>query len=102
MIDRLIEDSNLISLDDYQKNITLIFDEMKIKSDLVYSKGTGKLVGLTDMGDINEEFRSFRDRCEGKLVEEMEFAKYVNVFNDSWHLYEANLPLWLLCLNRLY
>ena len=54
MRDRLIEDSKLNSLEDYQKNITLVFDEMKIKSDLVYSKGIGRLVGLTDMGDINE------------------------------------------------
>lgn len=75
---RMIEECDL--KDDWRRNVALMFDEMKIKSDLVFNRSTGKLVGFTDMGDINEELREFSDRCEGKKPEERAFSKYVNVF----------------------
>ena len=40
ILERLIEDSNLASLEDFQKNVVLIFDEMKIKFDLVIWLGS--------------------------------------------------------------
>ena len=43
----------------FLKNVTLCFDEMRIKSNLVYSKSTGRLVGFTEMGGINYEFLKF-------------------------------------------
>ena len=58
---RLIEDSNIEHLQEFEKNVSLIFEEMKFKSDLVYSKETGKMVGFTEMGDVNEEIRVFQD-----------------------------------------
>ena len=33
----------------------LFFDEMKVKSGLVYSKSYGTIIGFTWLGDINEE-----------------------------------------------
>lgn len=59
---RMIEECDL--KDDWRRNVALMFDEMKIKSDLVFNRSTGKLDGFTDMGDINEEPREFSDRCE--------------------------------------
>ena len=35
IISRLVDDSIIAHLEDYQKNVILSFDEMKIKSDLV-------------------------------------------------------------------
>ena len=34
---------------------------MQIKADLVYRRSTGKLIGFTTMGDINEEFQKFNE-----------------------------------------
>ena len=59
IIKRLAEDASISSLKDYLKNVSLIFDERQIKADLVYHRSTGKLMGFTAMGDINEEFRKF-------------------------------------------
>ena len=56
IIKRLAEDTSISSLKDYQKNVSLIFDEMQIKADLVYRRSTRKLIRFTAMGDINEEF----------------------------------------------
>ena len=58
IIKRLAENASISSLKDYQKNVSLI-DEMQIKADLVYRRSTGKLIGFTAVGDINEEFRKF-------------------------------------------
>ena len=81
IIKQLIKDSKLEVLEDYKKDVSLLFDEMKIQSNLVYKKSTGKIVGFVGMGDINEEISWFQIKCEdndksfGKKV-----AKYVNVF----------------------
>lgn len=80
IIERLIIDSNLANLEPWQKNVSIIFDEMKVKSDLVYSRATGKLIGFTDMGDINEEVRKLQGECGDESPEKREMTRYVNVF----------------------
>ena len=37
----------------------LLFDEMKIKSLLVYSKSSGTIIEFTELGDINEQLNEF-------------------------------------------
>jgi hypothetical protein len=40
--------------------LSLIFlDEMHIKEDLVYDKHTGKMIGFTDLGDINNHLLAY-------------------------------------------
>ena len=61
--------------------MSLIFDEIKIKSGLVFRRSTGKLVGFTEMGELNEELRVLQDNLDvSKSSDERDFAKYVNVF----------------------
>lgn len=36
---------------DVQRYVVLLFDEMKIKSNLVFDKVTGELIGYVDLGD---------------------------------------------------
>ena len=50
--------------EDFQRNVGIAFDEMKIKSGLVYNKASGKLVGFCEMGDMNAELMKFNDDCE--------------------------------------
>ena len=64
IIKQLIKDSKLEILEEYQKNVSLLFDEMKIQSNLVYKKSTGKIVGFVEMGDINEEISQFQTKFE--------------------------------------
>ena len=63
--------------------LTLCFDEMRIKSNSVYSKSTGRLVGFIEMGSINDEIRKFQDSVKsqnsGNNIER-EFASYVLVY----------------------
>ena len=59
---------NTANLADYQKNVSLNWDEMKIKSGLDISKGTGKLVGFCDYDNFNEE------------LHKLELASHILVF----------------------
>ena len=80
IISLLCDDSGIDDLPSFKKNVVISFDEMKIKSDLIYRKSTGELVGFTQMGDINEEFASFERTCESTDVSSRQFAAYVLVF----------------------
>ena len=63
----IYNDWKLHDLPPHQKNITLVFDEMQIKSGLVYSKSSGKLVGFTDHGSISNELENFDLRCKESM-----------------------------------
>uniref|UniRef100_A0A1X7VEP6 Transposable element P transposase-like RNase H domain-containing protein n=1 Tax=Amphimedon queenslandica TaxID=400682 RepID=A0A1X7VEP6_AMPQE len=51
--EQLFLDAKVSSLQEFQKYVGLIGDEMYIKEGLVYDKSTGKLVGYCDIGNIN-------------------------------------------------
>ena len=81
IIDRLVENSHIGDIPEFQKNVTLMIDEIKIKSGLAYKRSSGKLIGFTEMGDLNEEVARFRHSCdESRDADERDFATYVNVF----------------------
>ena len=44
-------------------NIGVIHDEMNIKSGIAYSKHTGKIIGFTDFGEVNNEIQEFEMRA---------------------------------------
>lgn len=41
---------------DVQRYVVLLFDEMKISSNLVFDKVTGELIGYLDLGDPDINF----------------------------------------------
>ena len=67
---------------DSERNVSLLFDEMRIKSGLVFCRSTGKLVGFTEMGDINDALDEFKRKCQGDISADNnpDLAKYVIVF----------------------
>ena len=44
---------------DMERYIALLFDEMKIKSNLVFDRVTGELIGFTDLGDLSLNYGTF-------------------------------------------
>lgn len=49
-------------LEEWQKYVVVVFDEVKIKEDLVYDKNSNKIIGFVDMGEVNNELDSLADR----------------------------------------
>lgn len=82
IIENLVIEAKIEEIPEFKKNVAIIFDEMKIKSDLVYRKSTGQLIGFTEMGDINEEFVKFEKSFDADFSEksDREFANYVIIF----------------------
>ena len=52
-VSRLVEDHDLQKCHDFQKNVALLFDEVKIKSGLVFKDG--QLIGFCNLGSVNDE-----------------------------------------------
>ena len=58
VIKRIKDDLKFETLKDFQKNVTLVYDEMRIKDGLIYNRSSGKLIGFVDHDDINEEINN--------------------------------------------
>ena len=52
---KIADEQKLESCPEFEKNVSLCFNEMKVKSGLVYSLRSGKLIGFTDMGDVDNK-----------------------------------------------
>jgi hypothetical protein len=77
LLERVVMENNISGNAEESNNVCLLFDEMKIKSGLVYSVRSGQIVGFTDVGDIANEIGRFERRCKGE--EESELASHVLV-----------------------
>lgn len=51
--DQLRTEVKIDTLKEYQKHICLLFDEVKIREDLVYDKHSFKIIGFVNLGRIN-------------------------------------------------
>ena len=54
---QLIKEANVTSLEQWQKYVVL-FDEVKIKEDLVYNSNTFELIGYVNLGHFNNQLMS--------------------------------------------
>ena len=64
-VDRqLFKEAKVDELAEHQKYVALIFDEVKIKEDLVYNKHTGEMIGFVNVTDINHHLAAFERHCK--------------------------------------
>ena len=61
---QLIAAAQVEKLEDWQKYVIVILDEMHIKQDLVYEKHSGEFIGFANLGSINQELLSFEQSLE--------------------------------------
>ena len=74
--DELVDEAKLHSLEEYQKFVCVIFDEVKVKEGLVFNKHSGQIIGFVDIGDINNEI----EKLEETIDKPPELAKLMLVF----------------------
>jgi len=79
ILQQLITDAKLETASEFERNITICFDEMQIKSDLVYRKSTGQLIGFTELGEVNDEIRQFEENLNSENLR-TDFATHVLVY----------------------
>ena len=94
IIERLVTEIKLTEMKDHERNCSLLFDEMKIKSGLVLSRATGKLIGFTEIGDINDELLEFERKFSGK---ERDLATHILAFMARGIFSHFNFPIGYFC-----
>ena len=92
IIKHIYDDVKLEELKKFEKHIILLFHEMKIKSRLVYSKSSGTISGLMELGDINEELNEF-DRAINGVNQEKKLASHVLCVMARGLFKHINYPL---------
>lgn len=60
----LLREAKLDECAEYQNLVCLVFDEMKIKEDLVYDKHSGQLIGFMNIGDVNNQLLQLEQQCK--------------------------------------
>ena len=79
----------------------LVWDEMKIKSGIVTSSSTGRLVGFCDKGNFNEELKNLSEVVANKSSEP-DVASHILVFMVRGKMAHYNLPfMWYPCCGFL-
>ena len=66
--EQLVQQANSQMLEDYQRHVIIVADEMHIKEDLVYDKFTGELVGFCNLGEINQQLHQLEVAATGAEV----------------------------------
>ena len=57
--DHLIREAKIDSLTKIQKHVIILLDAMKVREDVVFDKLTGEVIGVVNLGDVNNELKSF-------------------------------------------
>ena len=79
--EQLMSAVNMDNLKDYEKHISVVFDEMKIKEGLVYNKNEGEIVGFVDLGAVNNTLVSFEQSLTQSTTQpRLPIAKHMLVF----------------------
>lgn len=76
--EQLIKESNLDSLQEWQKYVAIVFDEMKIKEGIIYNKHECRIVGFVNFGSTNNDLLSFERSI--KESPDAPVAKHMLVF----------------------
>ena len=88
---QLLKEARLESARKTKQYVCLIFDEVKVKENLVYDKHSGEMIGFTDIGDINNCLEEFRRDCEENR-QKPQLATHMLVFMVSGIVSKLNYP----------
>ncbi len=78
-VDRaLLKEAKIDSVADFQKHVCLVFDEVRIKEDLVYDKHSLQIIGFVNLGNVSNELLRLQRLESGQL--EQCVAKHMLVF----------------------
>ena len=90
---QLCRELKLPERQEHQKYVIIVHDEMKVKSDLVYKKSTGQLVGFTQLGSFEDQLRTFEDSVQSETEATKGIAHHVLVFQVRALFWHFSYPL---------
>ena len=89
---QLIENAGLQSLQEFEKHVYLIGDEMHIKEDLVYDKVSGELIGFVNLGDIANHLQDLEQQLQTSNESSPPLATTVFIFMVRGLFIKLNFP----------
>ena len=89
--EQLCRNAKLDSIPDFQKYVCLVFDEIKVKEDLVYDKHSADLLGFVRIGDVNEHLSRFEE-TKSSVTPKPKLATHVLTFMVSGILSDLEFP----------
>ena len=98
--DQLMRIAKLNSIPDFQKIVCLIFDEVKVKEDLVYDKTCFKIVGFVDVGEVSNNLLELERLGKGN-VQHQSIATNMLVFMVRGLFSGLNFPYAQFACNSL-
>ena len=57
---QLMDEAKVKTVPDFQKYVCLLFDEVRIKEDLVYDKHSSQIIGFINLGGVNNQLLRFQ------------------------------------------
>ena len=60
-----------------------VFDEMKIREDIVFDKSTGKVTGFIE-ANLDQRFLAAEIMCKAKVESQQSFHKHAHL-DDPWN-----------------
>ena len=66
---QLMKEAKIESLTNIQRHVVILFDEMKIKEDLVFDKNSGSVVGVVKTTDVNDKLLALESSLKLKKKE---------------------------------
>ena len=79
---QLMKEARVDTIQDFQKYVCLVFDEVRVKEGLVYDKHSLQVIGFVNLGDINNQLLNF-ERAQTNNSQEVitpPIAKHMLVF----------------------
>ena len=76
--EQLMKEAKIDSLQEWQKYVAVVFDEVKVKEGIVYDKRASRIVGFVDFGDVNNALLAFETSLKGETARPV--AKHMLAF----------------------
>ena len=92
ILKKYADEIKLSKLPEFMRSCSLMFDEMKIKSGIVFRKSSGKVIGFTETGDLNDEILSL-ERSLSKKEKSRTIASHGLVLMLRGFFKHYNLPI---------
>jgi hypothetical protein len=92
VLEQLQEEYKLTELNEAQRHVVLVFDEMRIQESLVFDKNSSNIIGYVNLGDINMRLKNLEATLE-KGTEEKEVATHMLVLYIRGILTKIEYPL---------
>ena len=86
-----MKETNIHELHQLQKHMVVVFDEMRIKEDLVYEKHSGQVVGFVNLGVVNNQLSEL-ERAYKSEQQRPEIATHMLVLMVRGLMTKINFP----------